>query len=261
MRRGSIFWGGILILLGVLFSLKAANLITDVFGWFWPLLLILFGVAVLVNRFVAPSLSGGGAFSIDLQGAAKVALDIDHGAGSIKIKGGAPIGTALAGTKGVAFDLKSHLNGETLTVDIDAGPTFIPFIGPEGGVWVFQLTNEVPVSLKVDAGASTLDFDFTDVKLEFIGVDTGASSLTMKMPANAGRTLVDVESGAATIDITIPEGVAARIRLEQGVSAQNINLARFPNVTESLYQSAEFDTAANRVEINLEGGANTVNIR
>jgi hypothetical protein len=261
MRRSSLFWGGILILLGVLFSLKAANLITDVFGWFWPILLILVGVMVLIDRFLAPSLGSGGVFSIDLQGAAKVALDVDHGAGSIKVTGGAPAGMAVTGTKGVAMDVKSQLNGDTLTVDIDAGPTFIPFLGPEGGSWVFQVTNDIPVSMKVDAGASALDFDFTDVKLEFIGVDTGASSLTMKMPATAGRTLVDVESGAAMIDITLPEGVAGRIRMEQGASAQNIDLARFPNVTTSLYQSPEFETAANRVEINLEGGANTVNIR
>ncbi len=89
MRRGSIFWGGILILLGVLFSLQAANIINDVFGWFWPLFLILLGAAVLVSRFAAPNLTGSEAFSINLEGAAKAALDVDHGAGSVKVMGGA----------------------------------------------------------------------------------------------------------------------------------------------------------------------------
>ncbi len=261
MRRGSIFWGGILILLGVLFSLQAAGLITDVMGWFWPLFLILLGAAVLVSRFTAPNLAGGEAFAINLEGAAKVALDIDHGAGSVKVMGGASYGTAVNGTQGAAMSFKSHLNGDTLTVDIDAGPSFIPFLGPEGGSWVFQLTNEVPVSMKFDGGAASLDFDFTGTKLDFLGVDMGASSLTLKLPANAGRTLVDVESGAASIDITIPQGVAARIRLEQGVSAQNIDLARFPQVMDGMYQSPDFESAENKAEINLEGGANTVNIR
>lgn len=261
MRRGSIFWGGILILLGVLFSLQAANIIDDVFGWFWPLFLILLGVAVLVSRFTAPNLTGGGAFSINLEGAAKVALDIDHGAGSVKVMGGAPYGTAVSGAQGTAMSLKSHLNGDTLTVDIDAGPSFIPFLGPEGGSWVFQLTNEVPVSMKFDGGAASLDFDFTDTKLEFLGVDMGAASLTLKLPAHAGRTLVDVESGAASIDITVPQGVAARIRIEQGASAQSIDSSRFPQVMDGMYQSPDFDSAENRAEINLEGGANSVTIR
>lgn len=261
MRRGSIFWGGILILLGVLFSLQAANIIDDVFGWFWPLFLILLGVAVLVSRFTAPNLTSGEAFSIDLEGATRVALEVDHGAGSVKVMGGAPYGTAVSGTQGTAMSFKSHLNGDTLTVDIDAGPSFIPFLGPEGGSWVFQLTNEVPVSMKFDGGAASLDFDFTDTKLDFLGVDMGASSMTLKLPANAGRTLVDVESGAASIDITIPQGVAARIRMEQGASAQNIDSSRFPQVMDGMYQSPDFDSAENRAEINLEGGANSVTIR
>jgi len=261
MRRGSIFWGGILILLGVLFSLQAAGLITDVMGWFWPLFLILLGVAVLFNRFVSPSFSGESSFSVDLQGAAKVALEVDHGAGSIKVSGGAPAGLAVTGTKGVALDLKSHRSGETLTVDIDAGPTFIPFLGPEGGSWMFKLTNEVPVSMKLDCGATALDFDFSEVKLEFLGIDFGASSLNLKMPANAGRTLVDIESGAASIDITIPQGVAGRIRLEQGASAQTIDTTRFPSVGDNLFESPDFGSAVNKAEINLEGGANSVTIR
>ncbi len=261
MRRGSIFWGGILILLGILFSLQAAGMIEDVMDWFWPLFLILLGVAVLVSRFTSPNLSGSESFSINLDGAARVALDVDHGAGSVKIMGGAPYGAAISGTQGAAMSFKSHLNGNTLTVDIDAGPSFIPFLGPEGGTWVLQLTNEVPVSMKFDGGAASLDFDFTNTKLDFLGVDMGASALTLKMPTNAGRTLVDVESGAASIDITIPQGVAARIRLEQGASAQNIDPSRFPQVTNGMYQSPNFDSAENRAEINLEGGANSVTIR
>lgn len=261
MRRGSIFWGGILILLGILFSLQAAGMIDDVLGWFWPLFLILLGAAVLVSRFSAPSLSDGESFSVNLEGAARVALDVDHGAGSVKVMGGAPHGTAISGAQGTAMSFKSRLNGNTLTVDIDAGPSFIPFLGPEGGSWVFQLTNEVPVSMKFDGGAASLDFDFTDTKLEFLGVEMGAASLTLKLPANAGQTLVDVESGAASIDISIPQGVAARIRLEQGASTQNIDLSRFPQVMNSIYQSPNFESAANKAEISLEGGANAVTIR
>lgn len=261
MRRGNLFWGGVLILLGVLFSLQAANIIDDVFGWFWPLLLILLGIAVLVSRFTAPNPANGESFSVQLENAAKVALDIDLGASSVKVMGGAPRGTAVSGTQGATINFKSRLNGDTLTVDIDAGPSFLPFLGPEGGSWVFQLTNEVPVSMKLDGGAASLDFDFTDTKLDFLGIEMGASSMTLKLPANAGRTLIDVEAGAASMDITIPQGVAARIRIEQGASAQNIDLARFPEITSGLYESPDFESAENKAEINLEGGANSITIR
>jgi hypothetical protein len=263
MRRGSMFWGFVLVLLGGLFLLQAQGLITDVFGWFWPIVLILVGAWIVFGRFLPHGSDSGETFSIDLQGAAKVDLDFDHGAGTVVMTGGAPVGVALIGSQAVGMDVNSHLSGDSLTVDLNAGPTFLPFIGPEGGEWRFQVTQEVPVSMKVDAGASSLDFDFTDVKLAFLGVDTGVSLLKVKLPANAGRTLVDVESGAATVEMIVPEGVAARIRFEQGVSSIDIDEKRFPLVTSmsNLYQSPDFDSAANKVEINLEGGANSVKVR
>jgi hypothetical protein len=260
MRRGSIFWGLILILLGGLFLLQVQGLITDVFGWFWPIVLIFVGALIVFDRFIPRGGSSGETFSINLEGAAKVDMDFDHGAGTVVMTGGAPLGVALNGLQGAGMDVNSHRDGDTLTVDLNAGPTFIPFLGPEGGEWRFQVTEEVPVHLKVDSGASSLDFDFTNVKLAFLGVDTGASSLKVKLPANAGNTLVDIESGAASVDLSVPEGVAARIRIEQGVSSVDIDETRFP-ASGSLRQSPDFDSAANKVEISLEGGANSVKIR
>jgi hypothetical protein len=262
MKRGNIFWGSMLVILGVLFFLQAQGMLTDAFGWFWPIFLMLLGVWVLTDRFF-PTWGGISTepFSIDLQGAAKVALAFDHGMGSVQFTGGAPAGVGVCGAKATGMEVSSSLNGETLGVNIQAGPSVLPFIGPSGGVWQFQLTQEVPVSIKVDAGATSLDFDLTDVKLAFLGVDMGASSLRVKLPAQAGpTTLVDVESGAASLDFSVPQGVAARIRFKQGASSNSIDQARFPLTDGGLYQSPDFDSAANKVEINLEGGANSVSV-
>jgi hypothetical protein len=264
MRIGNIFWGVILIVLGGLFFLQASGMITDVLGWFWPVFLILLGAWVLGQRFFPRLTRGGqsGTFSIPLQGATKVDVDFDHGAGAVVFSAGAPAGIAMTGSQANGVEVKSSLKGDTLAIDLDAGPTFLPFLGPDNGEWRFQLSGEVPVSIKVDAGASSMDFDMTGVKLAFLGVDTGASSLRVKLPAGAGQTLLSVESGAASIDISVPIGVAARIRAEQGASSMSIDQARFPLLSSAggLYQSADYDSAANRVEINLDGGANSVNV-
>ncbi|MCS6993585.1 MAG: hypothetical protein N2117_11085 [Anaerolineales bacterium] len=266
MGRGSLFWGSVLILLGILFALQAANVIQDVFGWFWPLFLILLGVAILVNRVDLSVTNENSAlehrrFSVDLNDAERLMLEIDHGAGAIRINGGAPPGTALRGTQGATMSYQSQRNGKTLAIELDAGPSFLPFLGPENGAWQFQITNAVPVSIKMECGMASLDFDFTDTQLEFLGLEMGAASLNLKLPAHATRTLVDIESGAASLNITIPQDVAARIRLEQGASSQNIDTARFPQVGEGWYESPDFERAEHRAEINLEGGANNVIVR
>jgi len=262
MRRGDVFWGGILIILGSLFLLQANHLISDALGWFWPLFFILLGVWVLAARFL-PGLSAdsGEQFSIDLQGATQLALELDHGAGTVHLSAGTPAGIAVAGTKATGMEFKSRLVGERLEVKLDAGPTFIPFLGPDSGTWQFQVNQDVPLTLDVDAGASRLDLDLTDLKVTHVSVDTGASSLELKLPARAGNTLVDIESGAATLNLSVPQGVGARLRVRQGASSVQVDQTRFPMRDGGLYQSADYDTAANKVEINLNGGANTVNVR
>jgi len=263
MRRGNLFWGIILIVLGGLFLLQTSGLINDVLSWFWPIGLILLGVWVLAGRYLPRQGGAVETFSIELQDATRLDLDIDHGGGSLVFSGGAPAGVAISGSQATGLDVSSHRSGDSLGVKVDAGPNFLPFLGPDGGEWSFKLTQAVPVAIKLDAGASSLDFDLTDVRLTYLGVDAGASSVKVKLPANAGHTLVDFESGAASIDLIVPAGVGARIRFEQGISSINVDESRFPLVTSmrNLYQSADYDSTANRVEINLEGGANSVKVR
>jgi hypothetical protein len=93
----------------------------------------------------------------------------------------------------------------------------IPFIGPSSGVWRYQITQEVPVTLEINAGASSLDVDLKDVLATRIECSTGASSVKLTMPAR-GVSLLDVDAGAASFDIRVPDGVAARIRFEGGLN-------------------------------------------
>lgn len=260
MQRGSMFWGVILVVLGILFFLQTNGLISDVFGWFWPVFLILLGVWVMMGRMTPQVNASQDDFSIDLQGAAQLALDFDHGAGSVQITGGAPVGVAISGTQATGMEIKSHLVGDRLDVEIEAGPSFIPFLGPDGGIWHFRVNGEVPLTFDVDAGACSLDFDLSELKVTSMKVDIGASTLKVKLPARAGYTLLDVDSGAATLDLSIPQGVALRLQLSQGASSIDIDLARFPMKSSNFYQSADYETAENKVEIKLDGGANTVKV-
>ena len=232
-------------------------------SWFWPIFLILLGVWVLFGRSI-PRGQGSASdetFSIDLQGAAQLLLDFDQGAASVQVSGGAPTGVAVTGTQAAGMEVKNHLLGDRLEVKIDAGPSFLPFIGPDSGVWRFQINQDVPLTLDVDAGASSLDFDLTDLKVTHMKVDMGASTLKVKFPASAGNTVLDVESGAATLDLSVPQGVGALLRLKQGASSVDVDTSRFVMQSDGFYESADYATTANKVEINLNGGANTVKVR
>jgi len=261
MRRGELFWGGLLVVLGVLFFLKAAGYIVgDVFSWFWPLLIIAVGVWILLGGLYRRSrYETAEKFSVPLQGAREASLSIDHGMGQIELSAGANPGDFLTGVSGTGMNQKTSLNDGKLDVQIDAGPSFIPFIGPEGGVWQYRLSSEVPVSIKIEAGASRLDLDLTDLRVTYFSFDGGASNLNLTLPARMENTLVDIDAGAASIDVRVPEGVAVRLRTKS-VNSLHLDEMRFPKREAGIYQSADYDTARYHAEVTVDGGASSIRV-
>jgi len=258
MKRNNIFWGGVLILLGVLFLLQTSNIIPSIFPYLWPLGLILLGLWMVISVYWRSG-SSDETFSISLQNAKSVRYKFSHGAGQIEIKGGAPAGQALVGSSAEGMNEKSRLDGDMLEVHVEAGASFMPFIGPSGGVYRFQLSNEVPATVRVETGASQLDMDLTDVLASEIRLQTGASNSNVTLPAR-GVSHLDLEAGAASINLRIPNGVSGRVRLKEGLTSLNIDTSRFPQVDTRLYQSADYDTAVNRAEISVEAGLGSITI-
>lgn len=260
MRRDNIFWGAALILFGVLLVLQQSGIIANVFTFFWPITLILVGGWLILSVYWRGDQSLDETFSIPLGEAKRVEYKFSHGAGQIEIRGGASSGQAIVGTTAMGMNHRNRLNGDRLEVKVEAGPSLVPFIGPSQGVWRFQVTQEVPVTLSVEAGASSIDIDLRDVQATHVELSTGASSSNVTLPAR-GASFLDVESGAASVNIRVPEATAARIRVEEGVSAINVDTSRFPRLSSDLYQSADFDTAVDRAEINIESGLGSVTVK
>jgi hypothetical protein len=244
----------------VLLFLQVQGIIMNVFRYFWPLALILVGGWLILNVYWQPVRSVGETFTISLGRAKSATFKFSHGAGQIDIRGGAPMGQALVGSSAVGMNQRSRLDSDRLEVNVDAGPSFVPFVGPSEGIWRFQLTQEVPLTLIVEAGASALDIDLQDVLATRVELKTGASSSNVTMPAR-GVSLLDVEAGVASVNIRVPDGTAARIRVEEGVSSVNVDTNRFPRLDSGIYQSSNFDTAADRTEINIESGLGSVSVK
>jgi hypothetical protein len=260
MKRDNIFWGAALILVGILLFLQAQGIINNVFRYFWPLAMILLGGWIILGVYWRPAPSAEETFSIPLSGAKSARFKFAHGAGQIVISGGAPIGQALTGSAATGMNKESHLDGDRLEVKVEAGPSFVPFVGPSEGVWRFQLTQEIPLTLSVEAGASSLEIDLKDVLVTRMQLKTGASNSNVTLPAR-GASILDVEAGAASINVRVPEATAARVRVKEGVTSVNIDTNRFPQLDSGIYQSSGFETAADRTEINIEAGLGSVSVK
>jgi N-terminal domain of toast_rack, DUF2154/Domain of unknown function (DUF5668) len=264
MRRNQLVWGVILLLIGGLMlvnamGIKLPNGLSPM-ELFWPVLLILAGIWVFVGMFFRGSAEVENA-SIDLQGASSVNLKIDHGAGELKLHGGANGSQFAHGSFSGGLDHKASRNGDRLEVRMrPAKDVFdFPFFGgPSQLDWDVAINNEVPIELKLNLGANKSDLNLRDLNITDLDLDTGASDTKLTLPSK-GRLRADLDMGAASLEIIVPDGVSARIHASLGAADMKVDESRFPR-NGRYYQSPDYDTAANAVDINIDAGAASIKI-
>ena len=265
MRRDYIFWGAVLILLGGLMFLNSADIRLprgiNPIQLFWPSVLILLGGWIMFGYFLRGNVESE-QVSIDLEGASQASLKLSHGAGRIIVGAGAAPGQLLSGSFAGGIKHSVHRSGDRLDAHLEARPfVFPPFFGNWQGLeWNFNLNREIPLALRLETGASQAELDLRDLKVTDLKISTGASKTDITLPANAGMTTVKVELGAASLDMVVPQGVDARIHAEQGVSAIEIDTNRFP-YSNGIYESPNYSSAQNKVDIKIEAGAGRVAVR
>jgi hypothetical protein len=259
-RRGSLFWGSVLVVLAGLLLLKQMGVIVgDIFGYFWPLLIIAFGVWMIAGYFARNKPVEGQQVSVPLEGAASAYVKLDHGAGRLTLRSGAGPGEIINGTFGNGVSVKSRVEAGRLEVKLRTSQQPWAWWPGESMDWEIRLNREIPLFLKIDSGASASVLDLSDLKVTDLDIDTGASSTELTLPANAGNTHVDIDTGASSLKVSIPSGVAASIRVKSGIAAVNIN-SRFPRLDGGLYQSPDYSTAANRVDMTIDAGVGAVEV-
>lgn len=262
MRRSEAFWGLVLILAGAVFLVGTLTDI-NVWGFLWPVFLILFGAWILWGTLRGREAVAGEDVVIPFEAAEEVRVKIHYGAGRLNVHGDAGPGVLLAGNFGGGLDhkLRREDGKLRLTLRSPQGSVWIwPWWAPGERDWSFGLSNDVPLYLDVETGASEALLSLTELNVKSLRLSAGASSVRVRLPARADQTPVKVEAGAASVSLRVPEGVAARIHTESGLASISVDRGRFPRAG-GYYQSPDFETAENRLEIRIEAGVGSVEIR
>jgi len=264
MRRNQLFWGVALLLIGGLMlanemGIKLPNgmSLTELF---WPLLLIFGGVLVLVGVFLRGSIETENA-SIELQGASTASLKINHGAGELRIHSGANTNELAHGSFAGGLDHKANRNGDRLEVKMRPAKDVMdfPFFGPRTQLdWDVALNSEIPTALALNVGANKSMLDLRDMNITDLKLETGASDTRITLPAR-GRFHADFDLGAASLEVIVPDGLSARIHTSLGAVELKVDESRFPR-NGSYYQSPNFDSAENAVDMTIDAGAASIKV-
>ncbi len=170
--------------------------------------------------------------------------------------GAASPGTLVDGTFEGGVNERSLGPGK---VELSQDTTYgLPWLDQRSN-WTVGFTSEVPLDLTLDTGASRSLLDLGALRLRTLELHTGASETRVRLPRAAGVTAVRVEAGAASVTLEVPAGVAARIRSRMAIGSTQVDEVRFPRNALG-YESPEYATAANRIDMDLQGGVGTMRV-
>jgi DUF4097 and DUF4098 domain-containing protein YvlB len=148
--------------------------------------------------------------------------------------------------------------------------------------WQIHLNPSVSSDITARSGGGNVKLDLDGMTVTRVSADTGGGNMDMILPENAenlsidaktgggnvtveigsgltGSSVVNAQSGAGNVAVHIPGGVAARIHATTGLGKAVID-PRFSRTGDNTYQSSNFDSAANKIEIKVSSGAGNVSV-
>jgi hypothetical protein len=111
----------------------------------------------------------------------------------------------------------------------------------------------------LNVGANKSMLDLRDMSITDLKLETGASDTKLTLPSK-GRFRADLDLGAASLEVIVPDGLSARIHASVGAVDMKVDQARFPR-NGNYYQSSDYDTAVNSVDMTIDAGAASIQVR
>ena len=255
----SLTWPVVWIVVGIaLFASTTGRLgqtPLDLIAEWWPVLLVAVGAWFVIGAILPFGARPSESLVVPVGGASAADVRIRFGAGVLATRRAGP-GNLVDGTfrGGV---VSRDLGGGRIELRQDTS-FGMPLLDHDSD-WMVGLTGDVPLDLRVDVGAARSLLDLSDVQLRSLELHTGASETRVRLPRAAGSTAVHAEAGAASLTIEVPGGVAARIRSRMGLGSTQVDETRFARSAAG-FESADYGTATNRVDIEISGGVGSVRV-
>jgi hypothetical protein len=203
----------------------------------------------------------------ELGGAKQVDVQMHMGLGDLKVGAAEDAAGLLAGNldypQGWGAPVVTYtLQGDRGTLRLERRDGEARWVGPfgssQGESWSVLLSPRVPLTLRLDGGASSSVLDLSRLQVTDLRISGGAGRTEILFPPEATAMTVRVDGGVGEVVLRIPETVPARIRVEGGLGWVNA-ATRFQHQGNT-YETASYAGATNRLEILVNGGLGSLRV-
>ncbi len=206
----------------------------------------------------------------DLAGARQVSVAIHMGLGDLRLSALGDSTHFFEGNLnypqawGAAPYVSYKVNGDQgrLVLESRGGAGWVfPFSdNPSGESWAIRLSPQVPLDIDVDAGASSSLLDLSRLRVTGLRVKAGVGRMEVLFPAEGERITARVEGGVGELVLRVPESMAAQVRVDGGLGGTQFS-ERFRKIDDHTYETAGFASAANRLEVRVQGGVGSLRVQ
>lgn len=232
-------------LLPLLFVAVGAILLLDNFmlidvdlARYWPWLLVLAGLMVLLRGDIALSWQAH-SFGITRGSVQSATLEIESGEIDVQIRALRKPGRLIAGQYTARSRPSLAVRNNHATLQLQRGQTWWPSLAD----WDLGLTSDLPWSMLVSSSLGNLDIDLRGMPLDRALIASGMGTVSVICPDRASGPL-SFRATFGDVRIAVPEDVRAHIIVKAGPFARvRIDPRRYETLARDRYLTREGDAA------------------
>lgn len=255
----------------------------------WPVVLIAVGIGLLLPReaqvsrasvagvaivvmtvggslLAGQDLSGTGRTSeveVPMEGAEQASIEVEVGAGRLRVTGGAAEGQAVTGQVGLSRGQRliaegAQKDGVTRVRIAAEGRWFRLGVNPNRvPPWQLRVTDAVPVQLRLSSGVGEAEMDLRGLSVDEARVDVGLGRSVIVLP-DRGRPRIRIDGGIGEITVRVPDTLPARLAIETGIGTTNVE-GDFRQEGD-IYTTEGWEDASERLDVTIQVSVGTVRV-
>jgi hypothetical protein len=199
--------------------------------------------------------------TVELGEAESVELDLDIGAGELKVQGGAKElmeGYFVYNIERWKPEILYSVAGNRGKLKVKQGECCGMAIGKTRNKWNISVSNDVPLDIKVDFGAGEGNLDLRGLILNSLEIDMGVGELKVDISGEQKKSLdVSVDGGVGSATIYVPVDVGVRVEVDGGIGSVN---ARGMIKKRGAYTNDAYGKTDVTIDVDIDAGIGSIDL-
>lgn len=165
------------------------------------------------------------------------------------------------------FDLDLDYRGEMPEVnydkrdnraDLSVRQTRQVNVGTGSDIWNINLTKDIPLEINIKGGAGDLLLNLEELKVDKLNIDAGLGQLNIRYPDYDNET--EISAGAGNIKLIVPPTAALRIETNTVINSNNFDEIGLIKLYDDVYQSKNYGEVENKIDIKISTSAGNIKV-